>query len=165
MGLDDPAMGAMAQLEYVLKGLKRKSSTPRWTRLPILPEMLRELKEVWQRHPNKKDARMLWAAATMCFFGFLRVGEIVIPSDSGFDPSIHLTPKDVKVSDLQDPRWLVVRIKASKTDPFRQGVSIYLGRTRNDLCPVSAVLGYMVQRGMQDGPFFRFEKNRGRDLW
>ena len=85
----------------------------------------------------------------------------MIPSDSGFDPSIHLTPKDVKVSDLQDPRWLVVRIKASKMDPFRQGVSIYLGRTRNDFCPVSAVLGYMVQRGMQDGPFFRFENDRG----
>ncbi len=33
-----------------------------------------------------------------------------------------------------------VAIKASKTDPFRKGVTVFLGRTANDLCP---------------GPFFR----------
>ena len=34
-----------------------------------------------------------------------------------------------------------VQLKQSKTDdPFRKGVSIFLGRTQADLCPVSAIL-------------------------
>ena len=37
------------------------------------------------------------------------------------------------------PTLVQVRIKASKTDPFRKGVVVYLGRTDNDLCPVGAV--------------------------
>ena len=53
-------------------------------------------------------------------------------------------------------RLLRVRIKASKTDPFRVGVDIFVGKTGNKLCPVTAVLSYMVRRGPSPGPFFRF---------
>lgn len=51
---------------------------------------------------------------------------------------------DFTVDDLDNPTTLKVRIKASKTDPFRKGVDIYVGRTGDSLCPVSAVLSYMV---------------------
>ena len=50
-----------------------------------------------------------------------------------------------------------VRIKASKTDPFRQGVSIYMGATGKQLCPVVAVLSYMVERGNSPGPLFQWQ--------
>ena len=50
-----------------------------------------------------------------------------------------------------------VRVKASKTDPFRKGVTVYLGATGGDLCPVAALIGYMVLRGGHDGPMFLFE--------
>ncbi len=79
LGMGDPHMGMMPQLEYVLKGMKRKTpSTPR-TQLPITPGILRQLKQVWQQGPETREAAMLWAAATMCFFGFLRSGEVVSP--------------------------------------------------------------------------------------
>ena len=45
-----------------------------------MPQILEKLKRVWQGYPSKRDAAMLWAAATMCFFGFLRSGEVVAPS-------------------------------------------------------------------------------------
>ena len=51
---------------------------------------------------------------------------------------------DVMVDNPQCPQFMEVRIKASKTDPYRKGVSVFLGRM--DLCPVSAVLDYMVRR-------------------
>ena len=51
---------------------------------------------------------------------------------------------------------LKVRIKASKTNPFRLGVEIFVGKTVNALCPVSAVLTYMANRGPGPGPLFRF---------
>ena len=52
---------------------------------------------------------------------------------------------------------LEVVLKASKTDPFRKGVSVFLGRNDTALCPVAAVLDYMVRRGSGSGPFFRFD--------
>ena len=90
------------------------------------------------------------------FFGFMRSGEITTPTESAYDKGAHLSFSDVTVDSIHSPQMLRVRIKASKTDPFRIGVEIFLGRTENDLCPVTAVLAYMVKRGSGPGPFFRF---------
>ena len=106
------------------------------------------------------DGTMLWAACCMCFFGFLRSGEIVVPPDSAYDRAVHLSGGDVRVDNTTDPQYLEVHIKASKMDSFRHGVSIYLGRSQADLCPVSAVLAYMVLRGASPGPFFFFADER-----
>jgi len=152
LGQGDPHLGDMPQLEYVSKGVKKmtacRSARPR---LPITPSILRQLRQFWQTLPNRHDALMLWAAACMCFFGFLRAGEVVIPSASGYDSSVHLSQGDVRVDNTARPQYLEVRIKASKTDPFRKGVSVYLGKGCEDLCPVMAIL-IMVQRGSAAGP-------------
>ena len=95
-GLGDPNIGDMPCLDYVVKGLKRLATNPQRPRLPITPEILKRLRTVWETLPSQHDAAMLWAAATMCFFDFLRVGEVVSPSDSGFDPEWHLTYEDVR---------------------------------------------------------------------
>jgi len=89
---------------------------------------------------------MVWAAATMAFFGFLRVGEMTVPRGQ-FEKSYHLGQGDVQVSSHENPEHLVVRIKASKTGPFRQVISVYLGRTYIELFPVVVVWCLMVQRG------------------
>ena len=47
-----------------------------------------------------------------------------------------------------------VIIKRSKTDPFRQGVTLFLGRTESPLCPMDALLPYLAVRGNQEGPLF-----------
>ncbi len=161
VGLDDPHISSMPQLEYVVKGARKKSagrsSRPR---LPITPAILRRLRSVWSIDPNRFDATMLWAASCMCFCGFLRSGEAVVPSDIGFDPSVHLCHGDVLVDNTSHPQYLTVRLKASKTDPFRKGVTVYLGVTGTELCPVAAVLNFMVLRGNTVGPFFRFSNGR-----
>ena len=89
-------------------------------------------------------------------FGFFRSGKLAIPSAGCFDAGMHLTFDDVAVDNLQSPSMLRVRLKTSKTDPFRRGVDVFVDRTDNDLCPVSAVLAYMVKRGKGPGPFFAF---------
>ena len=45
-------------------------------------------------------------------------------------------------------------MKASKTDQFGQGVTIYLRVTKNDLCPVTTLLQYLTIRPGGDGPLF-----------
>ena len=44
------------------------------------------------------------------------------------------------------PSAIQVTIKASKTDPFCQGVTLHIGVAGGPLCPVAAVLSYMVAR-------------------
>ena len=79
------------------------------------------------------------------------------PEVGEFDPRQHLTVQDKTVDNKQNPKVLSVRIKQSKTDPFCQGVSIYLGKTGSPLCPVSALLSYLVVRGSGEGPLFRLK--------
>lgn len=93
----------------------------------------------------------------MCFFGFLRAGEVVVPNNQGFGDTTHLAYGDIRVDSHLSPQFLEVHIKASKMNPFWKGVSVYLGRTEEKLCPVAVVLNYMVQRGPGGGPFFTFE--------
>lgn len=61
----------------------------------------------------------------------------------------------------------MVNLKASKTDPFRQRVQIYLGRTDSKFCPVSAILKYMVKWEAVGGAFFSFSDGKllTRDLF
>ena len=60
-----------------------------------------------------------------------------MPSDSAFDEATHLTFKDVSVDRLDNPTILKVRSKVSKTDPFRVGVEVCVGRS--GCAPVSSV--------------------------
>ena len=36
----------------------------------------------------------------MCYFGFLRSGEVVVPSESSYDPAVHMSYGDVRVNDV-----------------------------------------------------------------
>ena len=58
----------------------------------------------------------------------MRAGELVVPSDISLDPSYHLAFGNVLIDNRISLSYLVVKLKASKTDPFQQGVQIYLGR-------------------------------------
>ena len=161
IGLGDPLMAGMPQLQYVLKGAHRNlAGRPKRTRLPITPQILRVLKNSWEHLPSRKDAVMLWAASTLCFFAFLRMGEAVSPSDTGFDSRYHLAYGDIRINSRAEPSWMEVVIKRSKCDQFGSGVTLSVGATHSDLCPVAAMLGYLVQRGSGPGPLFKFIDGR-----
>ena len=53
---------------------------------------------------------------------------------------------------------LQVKIKQSKTDPFRKEINIYLGATRRDLCPIKDILPYLALRGNRLGPLFMLKR-------
>ena len=57
-------------------------------------------------------------------------------------------------------QFIRITIKQSKTDPFRKGIDLYIGRTGNDLCPVAALQSYLADRGSKGGPFFMFTDGR-----
>ena len=91
----------------------------------------------------------------MGFYGFLRTTEFTTPSEK-FDPSSHLAAQDVAVDSHISPSLLQIRIKMSKTDQFKRGTSVFMAPSHNELCPVAAVLSYLVNRPPNEGPLFQF---------
>lgn len=68
-GWGDRHIHTMVKLEQVLKRIKTVQSqgSKRMERLPITPNLLAKLKEVWSRGPSKFDGQMLFAAALYAF--------------------------------------------------------------------------------------------------
>ena len=158
--MGDPFTASWPVLEAAVKGVKaqqaRSGLNKEKQRLPITPAILTKLREVWEKKNSDPDHIMLWAACCTCYFGFLRSGEITVPSHAQYDKGAHLSAGDVTVDRANNPSMVRVHIKASKTDPFRKGVFVFVGRTDNRLCPVAAITAYMALRGRMEGPFFKF---------
>ena len=155
--MPDPfANTSWPKLEYVLKGVKRsqaQSNNPTRPRLPVTPEILHRVFTVW-RQAGTADSIMLEAACCMGFFGFLRAAEFTMPSAQEYDKGAHPSLSDVAVDSHANPSMLQVHIKQSKTNPFRKGINIYIGRTFSDICPVAAITRYLAIRSPLPGPLF-----------
>ena len=119
-------------------------------RLPITVEIMHQIYSVLSMSPTKYQGMMLWAAYCIAFFGFLRVGKMTTPSRDAYDSSVHLSLGDVAL----DSR---LNIKQSKTDLFRKGAKLCLGRTESVVCPVKTLLPYLAVRGSAPGPLFLSE--------
>ena len=52
------------------------------------------------------------------------------------------------------PDGIITGLSQDKMDPFRQGVTLVIGKTDDRLCPITALLSYMVARGPAPGPLF-----------
>ena len=64
----------------------------------------------------------------------------------------------MQVNSIRRLQALQVRLKVSKTDPFRVGLNVPVGHRQKELCPV--VLAYMVARGAGLGPSFYYGDGR-----
>ena len=83
--------------------------------------------------------RMLTAAYSLAFIGFLRVSEFTIPSRSRFNPRTHPTKASISCK----WKYYAFTIKASKTDQLHQGHKIYIYRSHEKFCPYSAMQKYI----------------------
>ena len=150
-GYPDPFQGvSLPRLDYVMKGIKRRQASMGMAarkRILITPTLLRKLKEMWSRAGGETDTKLIWAASCICFLGFLRAGKITVANDSSYDPTVHLSLGDIALDNNRRPFLVRVTIKQSKTDPFRKGVGIFVGRTESDICPVAALLDYWQSGG------------------
>lgn len=89
---------------------------------------------------------MIWAACALAFFGLLRIGEMTCRIiKKQFWPHGTSINSGLAYDHSSAPTVMFVTIKCSKTDPFRKGVTLSLGRTARPLC-----------RGITSGPLFRF---------
>lgn len=126
-------------------------------KLPVTPTILRQIRAIWSNVGQEYDQTLLWAASTVCFFGFLRAGELSLRAQEQFDPNSHLSFADVATNSRVNPTFIQLSLKTSKTDPFRNGTNIIIGSTQDALCPVTALFGYLKMKGNSPGPLFAME--------
>jgi len=148
------------RLQLVCRGIKRSQGTSIRTRLPITLSHLRFFNSLLCiQYSTNYDSLMVWAAMSIAFFGFMRLGELTC--NSQFNADTHLAPTDITFHpSLLNPSHLAIRVKVSKTDPFRVGQTIVIGTTGDNLCPVNAMKNYLPKRGLSEGPLFTFASGK-----
>ena len=77
-----------------------------------------------------------------------------------FSSSLHLGVRDISVDSPSAPSCMRVRIKGSKTHPFRKGCFIHVSLGRRPLCAVRAVMNYLGLRGDAPGPLFLLQNGQ-----
>ena len=90
-------------------------------------------------------------------FWFFEVSRIHRPqpfSLSAFNPSHHLSVRDIAVDVPLNPCCLQICIKASKTDPFQKGRNILIWPGSPPLCAVQPVVSFLERRANCPGPLF-----------
>lgn len=156
---------AMDRLQYIIRGIKRTQNQSVRRRLPITIQLLHQICGVL-----KTGLFSLYIDQTvkcMCitaFYGFLRCSEFTV---SAMQPNF-LCIKDVVFS--KDKSAFTLFLASSKTDPFRNGVTLYFFQTKS-LCPVECMYDYIVnfrkQHMNSDAPLFVDDKNQpfNRDVF
>ena len=149
----------LQRLPLLLLGIRREQGARhrRPRRCPITLGQLRQIVHWVRRVHLPPDATMLTSAVTLAFFSLLRVSEYTCPSVTTFDNAWHLSVSDVAVNFQRGIGYIT--IKASKTDPFRETSVVRVGVSGADLCPVSALVGYLRIR-RSGGPLFLFQDGR-----
>lgn len=157
-GLGDP-LAKKLRLDMVLKGVKKRKQSGADKRLPITPLVLQAILGVVNRQPASFNNAMLWATCCLGYFAFLRSGEFTV--NEPFDPSQHLAVGDLAVDSHLAPTSVSIHLKRSKTDQEGAGITLYVSRTGQEICPVSAILSYLVSRRARtqsaNGPLFIHE--------
>jgi len=135
-------------------------SNPSRVRLSITTDIMGGIRTVLSNQPETYFTRMMWAACCIVFFGFLHSSEFTISSQQHYDPKIHLFLSDVTMDSRNSPSMVCIHIKQSKTEPFRESIRIYLGRTHQHICPVDVIIPYLAVRRSHPGPVFILPNGR-----
>ena len=159
-GLPEPRQaGTMPRLKLVQSGVARVRARQGIShtdeRLPMTVQILDGLMGVWGTPSagiSSYDGLMLRSVASLCFYGFFRLGELTVPSQSAFDERMHLAWGDVSVG--KPPSVLKVHLKRSKCDQLGKGADVFVGSTGGRSCPIMHTLKYVEARGPRSGPFF-----------
>ena len=145
---------SMPFLYYTIRGIRRTQgdSLTRSPRDPITVQHLWQIFAFLSASQFHEFDKCMWRSAVLtAFFGLLRVSEYTCSGT--FDASIHLSADDVSFN--VGFTIMYIRIKGSKTDPFRSGTTIRLAAISNHaLCPVRAMRAYLAIRPPSRGPLF-----------
>ena len=137
-GYPDPTVD-LPLLNYLCKGIRRHqgTSSSRAVRKPITTQILLDLQQSLSQNHSlpSRDKKLLWAAITLGFYGFLRGGEFTTQHLRCYEKGRHLLRRDI----IMSKNHFSLLIKGSKTDPFGTTAKIVVAATGTPTCPVQAM--------------------------
>lgn len=153
-------------LRHVVRGISRMTSKARKTRKPLTVDKLRAvLKFATTVTGSGYDSACMKAALSMGVYLLLRVGELVSPKTSGHNKMKGLCVNDVEfLPSFAQPDRMVVHIRNSKNDPFRNGAHLTVWANGSSTCPVKLTKQWLQIRGRTDGDGALFKLNSGKLL-
>ena len=145
-------------LSDVLQGIRNvKSASFREVRRPLTCKVLAAVQP--QLDMRTGNGRMLWAAMTLGTLGLLRSGEFALDeTESVLSPKL-LRVDSVRFEHAQGSALMRVRLRDTKTDRARVGVTVTVGPTGRHVCAVTAMASYLSERSaaLPADPLFVFE--------
>jgi hypothetical protein len=143
MGMDDLEVFRHPRVQRVIRGIKIFNGAREGDlreRLPITRDLL--LRILARFDTNTQEGATYHAAFCTAFAGFLRVGEFTWTSaewllGAGDFSTWHVTRRSVQF--LDDDSRLYLTLPASKTDPFRMGITITIAAASDAACPVKSL--------------------------
>jgi hypothetical protein len=136
MGHDHPLADAPPLLSRIMAGIKRMAAQEKGPKLPITTALLEEMRP--HLDLQQRSDILLWAMMWTAMSGLLRISEFTTQKDS--DATRVLTLQQLTFhgsgqgplslteacSADEEIQHAILRLTASKTDPFRAGVDIVL---------------------------------------
>lgn len=156
-GFPDPLVDCL-RLQRVLRGIRRSQGDSKVARHPVTDYTLLAIFKFMDLSTH--DHCMLWAACNLAYFGFLRSSEFTVPNLASYSQEVHLSLAGIAIDSHVAPTCLRISLKASKTDPFRKGCFIHIGKGSYPLCAIQSLVAYLAIRGNRDGPLFLFQDGR-----
>ena len=145
MGYDGLAVFHHPQLQRMIAGMKRLRGEPGIKeRCLITKDVLLQLLPLFDC--RIRGGMTMYTAFCLAFAGFLRAGEFIYTAYDLKDVEFYkwfLTRRSVRFYD----DYMELILPASKTDPFRQGVTLTIAATGDEACAVTA-----LQRLFHDWP-------------
>ena len=148
LGCDNPLINPVNGLELIrlknlLRAIKRIQGVTKKPRLPLTFDLILRLCNMFDQSCfGHYTDKLMKATSCIAFFGFLRCGEFTC--QKSFSSKENLCWGDLILS--PECNKLILTIKVSKTDPFRQGIDIAIFKTGGRCCPVQAFLDYRSSR-------------------
>ena len=137
----------MHRLKTTLKGIRKSQGYVQPDeRLPVTFDILKK----FSKHVNfdNFDELVVFTAMVVATFGLLRTGEFAVDNKTNLDPEKTLYLKNIKPirNSSNQTKYFILKLKASKTDIFRQGVDVTIGHGYGDIDPVNLILKMISKR-------------------
>jgi len=112
---------------------------------------IRQINQVLLQDSYSYHGIIMWAICYTVSFGSLHYSDFAVSSQQTCDLAAHLLIEDLTIDSTTIPSWSNLPSGSQKLTPFAK---LYLGKTEADLCPVLAILPYLVVRGPSPGALF-----------
>ena len=154
------SMSKMTQLQLALHGIKQTLGVQWACKAPCLPVSIVTMMllkwYICRSNLTNHNKLMFWSACTLAFFGFLQSSEYVTTSASNYSKDRTLLHQDVLIK----RGHIHLTIKASKTDPFQEGVTLLIAPTHHSICPVHALKWYLAKSSFHSGPLYKHKNGK-----